>query len=275
MSLFKKNTQLVDLLNKFNNIENKMDILNNKFETLTFMDGCCDCKKRENKIYIDLQEFLEVKLLDIKESLLESIHATTKKEEKEELNLEDKLKTVVEDVYNKYRGELISVLQKCCESRSDKTDLYNHINNLNNNINNVVKEITQTRVNLSTDILQVKTDVITNASNVDISLRNDLQTFLVGLHTDMNHNMTTYLTSNSQQLNGFKEDLDTKIKDINYSINKIGTRVNEFYYENEGIKHQLLLEEEIRGYNDEIDNVKILATHLKDMIEEALLKYQN
>ena len=288
MGLFKKNTQLVDLLNKFNNMENKIDILNNKFEMLTFLDGCCDCKKRENKIYTDLQEFLENKLLNIKQSLLEKINSINAQDEikqetkqNNELNLEDKLKNVVEDVYNKHRIELINILQTCCESnyRSDKVDLYNHINNLNVNINNVVKEITETRNNLTTNILNVKTDVIkdivTNSLGLDASLRSDLQTFLVGLQTDMNHNMTTYLSSNSQQLNAFKEDIDNKIKDINDSINNIGTRVNEFYYENEGIKHQLLLEEEIRGYNDEIDNVKILATHLKDTIEIALLKYEN
>ena len=46
MTLFKKNNQLVELLNKFNNLENKIDILHNKFESFKYMDGCCDCQTR-------------------------------------------------------------------------------------------------------------------------------------------------------------------------------------------------------------------------------------
>ena len=68
MALFKKNNQLVEVLNKINTVENKIDILNNKLESVTFMDGCCDCKKRETQIYTNLQEYLDDKLLHIKNS---------------------------------------------------------------------------------------------------------------------------------------------------------------------------------------------------------------
>ena len=40
----------IDILNYFNKIENKIDNINHKFESITYLDGCCQCKERETKI---------------------------------------------------------------------------------------------------------------------------------------------------------------------------------------------------------------------------------
>ena len=53
-------------------------------------------------------------------------------------------------------------------------------------------------------------------------------------------------------------------------VNSINNRVDGFYFENETIKHQLLLEEEIRGYNDDIDQIKLLIENVKLTINDTL-----
>lgn len=267
MALFKKNNQLVEVLNKINTVENKIDILNNKLESVTFMDGCCDCKKRETKIYSDLQEYLDDQLLHIRNSLLESINENFAHKQSEDSdsssdmmegleNLEHKLKTIIEDVYTKHRNELLETLQKCCENKSTKTDILDLCNNMN------------------TLLLQTKNDILEKYRTTDLSLRTDLQTFLVGLQKELNTNFHGQNETFTTKLNSYNEELNNRLLDLNKLLNSVKTSVNGFYYENELIKHQLVLEDDIRKYNDEIENIKLLATNMKNSIDSILSDYE-
>lgn len=84
MALLEKDNKLVEVLSKINTIENKIDILNNKLELL--------------------QKFLDNKLTDIKDTVIDSIT----KDDSDILegleNLQYKLKTVIEEVYDKHRN---------------------------------------------------------------------------------------------------------------------------------------------------------------------------
>lgn len=264
MTFFKKNNQVVEVLNKINTVENKIDILNSKLESVTFMDGCCDCKKRETRIYSDLQEYLDDKLLNIKNSLLDCINDNFHDKNSDDSdsssdimegleNLESKLKSIIEDVYNKNRNELLETLQKCCEHQSNKSDIVSNINDL---------------------LLQTKHDILDKYKTSDLSLRNDLQTFLVGLQTEFTTNIHGQNDTLHTQLNSHNTELSQKITELNQSLSSLHSSVNGFYYENELIKHQLVLEDDIRKYNDEIENVKLLAINMKNSIESILSNYE-
>lgn len=273
MSLFKKNNQLVELLNKLNKIENKMDILDNKFESLTFMDGCCDCRKRENKIYTDLQEYLDDKLLHIKNTLLEGInnHFPNKSDNESDSssdildgleNLELKLKITVEEVYNKHRNELLETLQKCCETHANKnkTDLFNLFNNLNQNLVDLLN--------------QLQGDIKNTLNEKDLSLRTDLQTFLVGLQKDVNSTISSQTNNYVNHLSDINGKLTDHIKELEGLCQDVNKNVNNFYYENEIIKQQLLISEEIRKYSDEVEYLRNIASTTKQSLDDLLEKYE-
>jgi hypothetical protein len=263
----KKNLQIIELLN---NMENKIDILNSKFESLTFMDGCCDCRKRENKIYKDLQEYLDSKLLDIKNSLLDSINKNLIREHEEDSsdsssdmivcleNLELKLKHVIEEVYNKNRNELLETLQKCCEvnTNTHKTDLFNLFTNLTQNLTGL--------------LAQLQNDMKSNYSEKDLSLRTDLQTFLLNMQTELSTNISSQSSTYINHVLDINNQLTKHIKDLEALSINIDKNVNSFYYENEIIKHQLQLSEDIRRYSDEIEHIRILANNAKNSIDDIL-----
>lgn len=56
------------------------------------------------------------------------------------------------------------------------------------------------------------------------------------------------------------------LEKVDFMCNKI----NEFYYENERFKHQLYIEEMIRGCNDEILQIKTLIDNLKEQIDTTI-----
>lgn len=273
MSLFKKNSQLVELLNKLNNVENKIDILDNKFESLTFMDGCCDCRKRENKIYTDLQEYLDSKLLDIKNSLLDSINknltheSDTDSDSSSDMlmcleNLEIKLKHSIEEVYNKNRNELFEMLQKCCEVHvtTNKTDLFNLFNSL-----------TQS---LTTVLGQFQNDIKSNYKEKDLSLRTDLQNFLSTMQKELETNISNQTKVYINHVVDINSQLTKHIKDLEALSLNINKNVNGFYFENEIVKHQLQLSEDIRKYGDEVDSIRLLATNAKNSIDNILDNFE-
>ena len=263
MAFFKKNTLLLDLMNKFNSMENKIDTLQSKLETVTFLDGCCNCSERETKIYNDLQGFLQVKFENMKNDILTSIPKDNNE------NLLDTIKQIITDTYDKNRQELTSLLTDICKkSNNDNNEvlltekqLQNHITTL---YTSIIKSYSQFDERIRTKIDNLNTTVNTN----DISLRNNLQEILISIKNDIianinhndNHNHTQHPPSN----------LDDFIKNITEQISTINNNVDGFYFENETIKHQFLLEEEIRGYNDEIDQMKILIGNLKSTIDITL-----
>jgi hypothetical protein len=266
MYLFKKNSQLVELFNKLNNLENKIDTLDNRFESVTFMDGCCDCRKRETKIYTDLQEYLDSKLLEIKNSLLDSINKNITHEHENDSdsssNLELKLKIVIEEVYNRNRSELLSALQRCCETHTNnnKTDLFNLFNNLTQNLSGI--------------LIQVQNDTKSNNNEKDLSLRTDLQKFLLGLQGELSTNIASQTSNYINHILDINNQLTKHIKDLEALSMNIDKNVSGFYYENEVIKHQLQLSEDIRKYSDEIETLRLLANNAKTSIDNVLDNFE-
>lgn len=256
--MFRKNTSVLEVLNKFNSLENKIDTLNTKFETLTLLDGCCDCKKRETKIYTDLVEYLEVKFSKFKESILEILDQNSQSNENNQIDR-------VEELYIKHVSELNMIVQKCCQDHTtNRNDMYKSFNTL------------ESKIFVLSDLLNKK----------DFSLRTDLQTFLVGLQ----NNIETVVKSETQKVQESFENshkttnntvydnitnIESSITELTSLTNNINTNVKAFYFENELVKNQILIEEEIRMYSDEIDHIRLLATQTKELVENTLKTLSN
>ena len=75
-----------------------------------------------------------------------------------------------------------------------------------------------------------------------------------------------------QDLNDNVKDLNDNVKNLNEKVESISVKVNDFYYENEIIKHQIMLEEELKYYETEVDNIKSIVVISKTEIEEMLNK---
>ena len=257
MAFFKKNTLLLDLMNKFNSMENKIDTLQSKLETVTFLDGCCNCSEREVKIYNDLQGFLQLKFENMKNDILTSIPKDNNE------NILDTVKQIITDTYDKNRQELTSLLTDICKKSNNdnhevlltEKQLQNHITTL---YTSIIKSYSQFDERIRTKIDNLNTTVDTN----DISLRNNLQEILISIKND--------IIANINHNQHHPSNLDDFITNITKQISTINNKVDGFYFENETIKHQFLLEEEIRGYNDEIDQMKILIGNLKSTIDITL-----
>lgn len=141
--------------------------------------------------------------------------------------------------------------------------LNNKMNNIEHNIEHIQREqIIKTEENLKKYIDETKDELLEKWKTTDLSLRTDLQTFLLGLQKDIIHNICSQTNLAIEQT-----------KELKSSILLVGEQVNKFYYDNELVKHQLLLEQEIRNYNDEIESIKFTANNLKNTIDDILKNY--
>lgn len=267
MSFFRKNILLLDLVNKFDTIENKIDILDTKFASLTFLDGCCDCKTRETHIFEEFKAFLDTKLLDFKNTILE-ICQTQK-------TTDTSFTSIIEDVYSQHISELDGILRKCCETHTiNKTDLSREFKRFDTHFDNITSSIKHLQNN--------------NVTN-DLSLRTDLQTYLVGLQKNIEvgidnqslhiqqsiDNQSKNIQHSIEALHGPLADnlvtIENTLKALTLVSENIDTSVKGFYFDNKLIKHQLMMEEDMHKYSDEIEHVRILATKAKELIDNTLV----
>jgi hypothetical protein len=244
----RKNPELkeIDLINKFSIVENKIDILNSKFEAITFLDGCCQCQKRENKIYEMLVDYFETKF---KFAL---------PEEKKEFVLKEDL-----DVFK--TNLLLELKNICTVSDNSNVDLKEMIREVleNQRQQPVVIDHQEYHIKHQNGIANIKTDLVNlveNNQKLDVKLRNDLQSFLIALQNNV-------LTEVKQQFNINENNISSSMEVLKSSLQSIDTKVDGFYFENELIKHQLILEDEIRRYNDDIDALKLIITNTTSQIE--------
>ena len=104
---------------------------------------------------------------------------------------------------------------------------------------------------------------------MDKSLRTDLQEFLIGLQKNIFINLKEY-NDNSN----LKDTLLSIIKDIidpiKIDISLLNENVNGFYYENEIIKHQLQLEDDLRYYDENIQNIKEILLKTKENVDSTI-----
>lgn len=235
--MFKKKID-IEILNIFNKIENKIDNINHKFDSITYLDGCCQCKERESKINEMFINFFESKLTELQHSFQNS-DDTFLSEFKETLKKE--LENIKNPIDNKSLLEQLKDISNKIDSNTKYTkDIYINTEKLNVNTKDICNDIFSELFNK-------------NDNQRDKQLRFDLNTLLVNLKDEIKNEVKQSLQITLTNQNKSIEQILT-LKEL--AVN-LSSKTDSFFYDNEIIKHQFILEENIRVSNDSIDALKL------------------
>jgi hypothetical protein len=108
----------IDLLNKIDALENKLDILNTSLNNVSSIKGCCDCQNRELIIYQEIKDYLEMKIGEFNNQI-ERLNKNNQINEKI-INTNNMLIIEFNKMFQEYRNEIIDNLQKIIDN------LYNY-----------------------------------------------------------------------------------------------------------------------------------------------------
>ena len=139
-------------------------------------------------------------------------------------------------------------------------DIKEYFENKIVDFNNQIKEVNQNN-KISEKIINTNNVLITNFNKMFEEYQNEVVNNLQKIFDSLyNYNKKDIPASNQLYLK--QMDIINKItnfqNDINIKITLLDSKVDNLYFDNEIIKHQLLLEEEIRKCSDEIDNLSLI-----------------
>lgn len=118
----------------------------------------------------------------------------------------------------------------------------------------------------------------------DQKLRSDLHSFILGIKQEICKETLEHintLTNNLKEENknlgsNEKTDITLKdnniLKDIKETLTLVSSNVDGFFFDNETIKHQLQIEEDIRKYMDDIDALKISIEKINNSINTLIIE---
>ena len=222
--MFKKVSN-IELMNNIKKLENKLDILNTNLDSQS-LQGCCNCKTKEILVYKELRDYLELKFTDLVDNLTDKLtdnltdNLTIKLETKNKANEIEKtdLVTNIHDTFDKYKLDIMNNLQTI-------------ITNLNFTLPvPVIEQLKDEIIKYKTDTEKDVCKILTLFENVNRSIDDKLG------------NLNNIIQTIGENTNGKFDVIDVKL--------------NSIYFENEIIKHQFLLEEQIRQSIEEISNIK-------------------
>jgi hypothetical protein len=218
--MFKKVSN-ADLLNSLLSLQNKIDIITTNMNS-KFVEGCCDCKSRESLVYKQLHEYLEEKFLELNNSLLKRFEETdiVKKE------LVENTIVLFNNTFDKYRDDVMTNLQNIISNLS--------LSSTDNSSNTYIVE--QLRNEIKNEITSYKKDKEKELYEI------------LNSYSTINKSMENKLITLSDLFQVFTED-NCKL------IISMDKKLDSIYFENELIKHQLALEDEIRKLIDEVNNI--------------------
>uniref|UniRef100_A0A6C0H703 Uncharacterized protein n=1 Tax=viral metagenome TaxID=1070528 RepID=A0A6C0H703_9ZZZZ len=193
--MFKKVSN-IDLRNKIDCLDNKLDIVMSHLSASNNIIGCCDCQARETKVYNELKDFLETKMNSFKTEI--------------ESKLEHSSSNTFVNLFEEYKQELITNLELIIQH----IDCWNGSQEPQHTVKDIYK--------------------------------------LLVAHT-----------SALDKIRSGQSFLDSNVSATLDLAKEISNSMAILHYENEVIKHQLLLQDELRKYDNEIDS-------LKQQVEETL-----
>jgi hypothetical protein len=220
--MFKKVSN-IDLLNNIKKLENKMDILNTNLDSQS-LQGCCNCKTKEVLVYKELRDYLESKFTDLVDKLTDNL--TIKIETKNKANEIEKteLVTNIHDTFDKYKLDIMDNLQTIIKNLNSTLPITNPSVSLP-----VIEQLKDEIIKYKTDTEKDVCKILTLFENVNRSIDDKLG------------NLNNVIQTIGENTNGKFDVIDVKL--------------NSIYFENEIIKHQFLLEEQIRQSIEEINNI--------------------
>jgi hypothetical protein len=224
--MFKKVSN-IDLMNNIKKLENKLDILNTNLDSQS-LQGCCNCKTKEALVYKELHDYLESKFTDLVDNLTIKLDEKNKENTNEMWHKNkierDEFVMNIHDTFNKYKLDIMNNLQTIITNLS--------LSEKSNNVINSIPVIEQ----LKNEIIKYKTEteqdvykILTLFENINRSIDDKLD------------NLNSIIQTLGENTNGKFDVIDVKL--------------NSIYFENEIIKHQFLLEEQIRQSIEEITNI--------------------
>ena len=229
--MFKKVSN-ADLLNSLLSLQNKIDIITTNMNS-KFVEGCCDCKSRESLVYKQLHEYLEEKFLELNNSLLKRFEETdiVKKE------LVENTIVLFNNTFDKYRDDVMTNLQNIISNLSlSSTDNSSNIYIVEQLRNEIKNEITSYKKDKEKELYEI-----------------------LNSYSTINKSMESKLVTLSDLFQVFTED-NCKL------IISMDKKLDSIYFENELIKHQLALEDEIRKLIDEVSNIhSIINNTINDL----------
>jgi hypothetical protein len=230
-----------EVLNLFNTIENKIDTINTNFNCITFLEGCCRCKERDVKINEMLITFLESKFSELYINDNENT---------------DKINSILQSVKTELENTKVN-------NKSSFELLTNSISNLTNETINLKTEMLEFKQNSTNESINLKNEILEElkqAPSSDKLLRSDLNTFLVAIKDDIKTDM-------KQNIQFVNHNIDLLKNTLSILINK----TDAIFYDNEIIKHQFSIEENIKIYTDTIDSLKLSIEKSINDIDKLLV----
>ena len=295
----------IEVINLFNTIENKIDNINSNFDSVTFLDGCCRCKERDIKINEMLITFLESKfsqlyvnenpdninsiLISIKSELQNTL--VSKSDHKSSFESFTysitHLINEIQELKENSTNELINLTNEITLLKQNSTNELHLIQELKKNSTNEIQDLKQ-----NSSILTHKIQLLTNESSIlihkiqlltnesinltneiqelkktptsDQLLRSDLNTFLVLIKDDIKSDIKGSMHITLQNI----IDNNTVLKNtLDILINK----TDAIFFDNEIIKHQFSIEENVKFYSDTIDSLKLSIEKSINDIDKLLL----
>jgi hypothetical protein len=214
------------------NLENKIDIVTTRLNSES-TQGCCDCKSREVLVYKELKDYLETKFTEL-----------SNKFESEERTV---LKNHINDTFEICRNDIIDNLQTIITNLS--------ISNIQNDtsssfctnyiLEHLKNELIEHKLSFDGGIIQLY-------ENINMSIEDKL------------HKLTALLDRVTKETGSKFTQIESRFVDVDGKLNSI-------YFENQLIKHQLSLEDDIRKTIDEVNDLsKMINIAIKQMDEIKL-----
>ena len=233
----------IDILNYFNKIENKIDNINHKFESITYLDGCCQCKERETKINEMFINFFESKMIELHKNIENSD----------------------DNFLLEFKETLTKELQNI--KSPDKNSFQESFKELSNKIDNL-QELSNTFSNTSA-FNELANKYSNHTNQRDSQLRFDLNTLLVNFKDEIKNEVKQSLQITLTNQNKSIEQI-LSLKELATSVSN---KTDAFFYDNEIIKHQFQLEENIRESNNTIDALKLSIEKSINEINLTFIKF--
>lgn len=127
---------------------------------------------------------------------------------------------------------------------------------------------------LNSKIIELNNKIDKNTEKLNDKIDNKIDSSINKLTDKLNNNLINYAHENENKnieeyiINEACKRINEKNKtEINENITIINDKLDILFFDNEIIKHQLLLEDEIRKYGDEINNLSLIINKTIKTIE--------
>ena len=222
-----------------------------------------------NEIQYNLEELIKTKYGNLEQLIgkkyVDEINLLNTLNQK--INDDTKSKDIY-DYLKKLDLQILNVnetIRKQTISKIDQAPLVNVINNMSQNFTNLLVQIHN----------DLKSELKSNLKNNDTCDEQCIKQLISESNEDLLSNMSTQSNKYLNHVIDVNNQLTKNIKDLEQVMLNVDKNINAFYFENELIKNQLHLAEEINKWSDEVNTIRELAIQCKQSVDEIILNEFN